>query len=225
MINKSNILNFTDRLILHFYQNYCLKRKIGYHPLPWLSISKSDRSSGCYERLNTLFEFLKTSKIDGGVVLDVGCNIGFFSLSLKERGFFVYGVDENKFDLTIADTVGRSIKKGKFFSVNMFIDEKTVEYLPSADICLCLSIWHHWVKQHGLKNATTILKSLYKKTNKVLFFETAEKSKTGNDFSTNEYLVKTLGRNHVLWLGKSSPPQTAQNEIYKRELFAIIKKC
>lgn len=221
MINRSKVLKFADKLILQFYQNHYLKKNVSYHPLPWLGISRSLRSEGCYERRKALFDFLSTSRIKAGVALDVGCNVGFFSLSLKERGFYVYGVDNNKFSLTIAQTLGHSITAGKFFPMNMSIDVKTVEYLPTADICLCLSIWHHWVEVQGLKNATTMLKTLYTKTNKVLFFDTA---RINNGFSGNQYLARTLRPKQVILLGEFSAPETTPDKTIKRELFAVIKK-
>ncbi|MDP2653385.1 MAG: hypothetical protein Q8Q08_05070 [Candidatus Omnitrophota bacterium] len=222
MKNEYDILNFTDKLILHFYKNRYLKGKAGYHPLPWLGISESERKEGCHERLNALLEFLKISRVGNGVVLDVGCNVGFFSLSLKEKGFCVYGADENKFFLTVADIIGRSIKKGNFLPINISVDKKVVEFLPPADICLCLSIWHHWVKKQGLTNATAILKSLFKKTRKILFFETS-KPRAINDFSVKKYLVKTLNTNHIFRLGESIPPETSPQKVDIRELFAVIK--
>ena len=221
MTTEPKNLNFTDKLILKYFQNHYLKGNLSYHPLPWIGISKNS-STNCNERLNAIVKFLKVRQIKSGVVLDVGCNLGFFSLSLKEKGFCVYGVDKNKFFLTIANTLGHSIKKGNFFPMSMSINENTVEYLPSADICLCLSIWSFWIQQYGLKGATVILKTLFTKTNKVSFFE-SEILNAIKNFSVNDYLVRTLNPSHVISLGEFNPKVTLDKKDPKRELFAVLK--
>ena len=64
-----------------------------YQPLPWLGILKARRSGGVESRCQIIVDMLQRLRVV--TVLDIGCNVGYFSLSLAELGVTVVGVDNS----------------------------------------------------------------------------------------------------------------------------------
>jgi hypothetical protein len=153
------------------------KRELQYQPLPWLGDYDAKRAAGATSRLKALAKVLKTEEIKRGTALDVGSHVGFFSLSLARKGWFVYAVESNASRLFLSYLMARRLN-ARLNPIRLTIDRTTVDYLPCTDITLCLSIWHHWVRRYGLDDATFILATLVRKTRKLLFFDTGEKEMT-----------------------------------------------
>ena len=212
------------------------RRKLDYQPLPWVGIGASRRAIGSQDRMLAINGLLDQYNPEINVGLDVGCNVGYFSLSLKERGYKVFGVDNNGKYLRIAEIAGRKISQGSFSGINVTIDENNVDYLPKSDVTICLSIWHHWVKHYGLRSATDILVTLHSNTKHILLFETGENempSSYGLPFSDGDpriwiedYFMDLFPMSTINWLGSYSafpPEHSEQDKDVKRNLFAIIK--
>ena len=66
-----------------------------YQPLPWIGINEGRRARGSMDRMVAIKKMLLQANIPAGVALDIGCNCGYFSLSLAAIGYFVYGVDSD----------------------------------------------------------------------------------------------------------------------------------
>ena len=158
-----------------------------YQPLPWINKTSYKRNHSTLSRWDAIE---KEIKISGGSAMDIGCNLGFFVLSLAEKGFFTIGVDTQpgfkvyseyavkKADLHNAvfstieiapDNIG-SPKSSKYYSNTSF----PVNSLPTVDIVIFMSVWHHWINAYGFVKSKHMLRILWEKTNYALFFESGE---------------------------------------------------
>jgi hypothetical protein len=130
------------------------------------------------------------------VVLDVGANVGFFSLSFAERGAIAYAVEAEALNERIGRIASNSLGEsaGTFVPIRLWCRQETVGSLPDSNITLCLSIWHHWVRNLGLDNASLILAQLVRKTSDALFFDTGE-----NEMPA-DYNLPFRGQDAKAWL-------------------------
>jgi len=175
-------------------------KELDYHPMPWFGRATALRSEGTLSRFSAIERALDERQISKGVVLDIGSHFGFFSLKLAEKGFFVYGVESVRERVFFSFLGAHRLKYG-FSPIALNIDRSNVRWLPHADITLCLSIWHHWVRHFGLDGATEILSAIVERTRRVMFFDSGEGEMgeryrlpfgEGDDAAT--YLESYLGR-------------------------------
>lgn len=92
------------------------------------------------ERLEPLFDALSVS---GRRVLDVGCNEGFFSVQLAQRGAQVLGIDIDEHRIEKARFVQGLVAPGldlRFEKMDIY--SETFRGLPRFDLCLCLGFIH-----------------------------------------------------------------------------------
>lgn len=243
MSRRQKLVDLLDNLILRLYtRKYVVAGKIpGYHPLPWIGMNAAYRSAGTRERMRAVDLYLEERADERGVVLDVGCNMGFFSLSLVQKGYFVYGVDNTVKNLRVASSIASKLKEpGPFVPILMYVDGDNVRNLPSSDVTICLSIWHHWVQELGAEAAGAILSHLFENTRDVLFFDSGE-GDTPEEYglpldwsdpkrAIEEYLENTLHPARISWLGSyrafaSSTPGLVEGKgTEMRNLFAVSKR-
>jgi SAM-dependent methyltransferase len=91
------------------------------------------------ERLRPLFDALG---VPGKRVLDVGCNEGFFSLHLAERGAHVMGTDIDKHRIEKARFIHSVLGRHDVDFQVMDIYSQEFAHLPVFDLCLCLGFLH-----------------------------------------------------------------------------------
>ncbi|WP_028595313.1 class I SAM-dependent methyltransferase [Paenibacillus assamensis] len=157
-------------------------------------ISQSDfKSAYGYERtcLDRLIIFSRDLFLIGlqpnSTILDLGCNIGFFSHSLQAMGYKVTGVENNiAYDVLgfskekPLDTARRLSEEYKVYPE--FFTEDIVDYLQKSvkyDVVLCLNIIHHFFKGYASQGKVAIetedlqsfLKLLSDTTLKVMYLE------------------------------------------------------
>ena len=147
--------------------------ELNYQPLPWLKNGGAQRAAGTISRFAAIEKFLKGEGTVPRVALDIGSHVGFFSLSLAKKGWLVYAVESNKERLYLSYILSHRIK-ANIVPLRLLINTDNVEYLPEADVTLCMSVWHHWVRRYGLEEATFILKAILRKTRRFLFFDAGE---------------------------------------------------
>lgn len=206
-----------------------------YQPIPFMGITEAKRSIGSISRFNAMKSYLDRHALTNGTVVDYGCNVGYFSLSLCREGFRAYGVERDWPSLDIAYTSAR-IAKLPFYPVHLMITPQTIDDMPCGDVSICLSVWHHWVREYGMNIATDLLKSLFAKTRKVLFFDTGEREMSADyhlPFADNDpqlwlenYFKQHLSPSGIELLGQFkafSPKGTEKNQSVVRHLFAIAK--
>ncbi len=93
-------------------------------------------------KLKRLEPILDSIDISGKRVLDLGCNEGFFSINLAERGAIVHGIDADYHRIEKAKFIKDVIAQDyeiKYECKNFLKDEDGLE---SADVILCLGFLH-----------------------------------------------------------------------------------
>ena len=145
---------------------------VSYQPLPWVNLNEAERDEGTLSRWQTIRPWLERTSVRSA--LDVGCERGFFTLSLASAGIPAIGVEN---DPPAYRTALYAIRKAEIENAGVLmitITPANIGVLPAADTVLFLSLWHHFVRQHGLEAATAMSSALWERTRKVLFFDTGE---------------------------------------------------
>jgi SAM-dependent methyltransferase len=108
---------------------------------------------------------------DAQNLLDVGCNVGTLTRYAADAGLLAFGVDiDAKF---IREARRRHGRVSNLSFMHMVVTPESIQQLPEFDVTLCLSVHHHWVRQHGLKLGWEMLATLLSRTRHKLFFEPA----------------------------------------------------
>ena len=206
-----------------------------YQPLPWLGLKKARRGIGTEARWAAIEAALHAEVIDSAV--DIGCNTGYFCFSLAAKGIPTLGVDRDDRSLRIAQYAASRMRAQGVGFCKMDLTPDTMRLLPQADLVLLLSVWHHWVRGYGLEVASELLTEVWKKSQKVLFFETGEIEMPA-DFGLTmlkasprqwleDYLYAMCADAHVMWLGafKAFAPQGDETQkVVYRNLFKITRR-
>jgi len=168
---KNELTKIFQRLRMRWLTTSYLfdKPSVLYQPLPWCGIETAKRDFGSYQRLRLI-----ENELDGikASVLDVGSSVGFFSISLAERGYFVTGLEmgKNKLEISQCAAAIAGVKTVSFVNIEVTIESALL--LPTYDVVLCLSVWHHWVLFYWFDEAMSILQSLWSRTKNCMFFDT-----------------------------------------------------
>lgn len=236
-MRRSSLIKMVDRLRFRALTTSMLidQPKTKYQPLPFLGINETYRAQGSISRLEAIQEHLKQHKVQSNSLIDYGCNVGFFALSLAREGMFSFGVEEDSVAIETAYTAAR-IADISFCPIRLRINSSNISMMPQTDISLCLSIWHHWVKNYGLPEATEMLRVIFQKTIGVMFFDTGENEMPASynlpfqnePASTwlESYFYKELGAKSVSTLGKHkafAPGQYQEEKQIQRTLYAVHK--
>lgn len=168
-----------------------------YHPINHIGWSgtRSQRVQGTLQRWDAIKNFLADREPSS--ILDIGCNIGFFTLELAKRGHFCLGVDINKRALLTANLIREIDEIEQACFMHFPINIETVGRLPAFDITICLSVFHHWAMHFGADEATAIMQEVADQTNDLLFFETAQTSDCSEKY---QKVLPDMGSNARAWL-------------------------
>jgi hypothetical protein len=112
----------------------------------------------------------------------------------------------------------------------MHVDSDTARVLPRADAVVFLSVWHHIVKRSGVEAASNLLRLLWDKADKVLFFESGQ-AEMPPDFGLPpmqpdpanwlaSYLAETCPGSEVEGLGEHEGFAPSGEQCF-RSLFAV----
>ena len=149
-----------------------------YQPIFKLKNAKR-RQISTVQRWEAICNAVQDTKIERGAVLDIGCNMGFFTFSLAEEGFFCLGLDgdseicqfNNK--MAFRNKIAQKKQGGAVFTA-FTLDKVSIDSLPSFDVILFLGVWHHITKTHTLDESKEILSKLYNKCNRIMIFESGD---------------------------------------------------
>ena len=178
------ILNKLYKFLL--FKNLLFSHKVGgvsSIPLPIIDDKRKDKNKkkglNSYKKLDLI---LKNIPKDAKNIIDVGSNNGFFSIKLAQKGYQVIGYEPTDKFVESSNMICRKydINNAVFYKIGL--DKDSSESLFDADISLVLSVLHNWVKQSDYNTAIEILKNIWSKTNKIMFFELA-------DTIDNEYIA------------------------------------
>jgi hypothetical protein len=149
--------------------------QVHYQPTPILGMNDAGRAEGSATRWAAMTAALDAGGVLSGTALDIGANTGFFSLGFARRGFPTMAVEPMPSAYRTAIYAARHAHLDEQVAVLvMTVTPQNIDLLPSADVTLFLSLWHHFVRFYGLGDATKMLETIWAKTRRVFFFETGE---------------------------------------------------
>jgi membrane-associated phospholipid phosphatase len=207
-----------------------LLRAPDYQPLPWAGLHASRRPEAIESRWAAIEPVIE--QVDAGSAIDVGANVGLYTLRLAEAGLVSVGVER---DARFARMALYGRKKACLPDAGIMVvqlDPSNAEVLPVADATLVLSVWHHFVREHGLQPATALLAEIWRHTRKVMFFETGENEMPESwglprmtpDAATwlEQFLSHTCEGGWVRHLG-AHEALDAEQAPCRRNLFAVVR--
>jgi SAM-dependent methyltransferase len=148
-----------------------------YQPL--YRSKKENVTRECADRWNVIAPHIGT---EPGSVLDIGCNLGFFSFHAAEKNKMVLGVDANPFYQMTCNALRNVHEMRNASFIKSWIDEDFVSRMPAFDIIFHFSVFHHWVKAYGEARAKAMMKQTAAKC-QTLFFETGQPDERGTKWA------------------------------------------
>lgn len=146
--------------------------RLNYQPLPWLGKPKASRSEGTETRWAQIDGLLANHEV--ATAMDIGANVGWFSIQLSHKGIQIIAVEfVPKYLRTILFARDR-LHLNNLSLMALNVDEESVVLLPHVDATLFLAVWHHIVRYRGIVAGDTVLREVWNRTGKVLFFEAGE---------------------------------------------------
>jgi len=116
-------------------------------------------------------------------LLDIACDIGFYSFKAVQKGLFTVGLDIEARSIKKACKLALTKKQENIAFMKMPLNPSNVSLLPNFDIILCLSVFHHFDRIFGEENAKKMVAGLFAKCDKQFFFQIpSKKNKFGADF-------------------------------------------
>ena len=211
-----------------------LQMKVGllntYAPnafVPRERILSDERAS--YGRLDAINHFLPEDAQPS--TLDVGCNLGFFTFNMAKRGGFSIGIDYGRNEILAAKALAHKHSVSNIVFTQMEVTPENASRLPKADMVICLSIFHHWIRKLGEAESQRIMKGLADSANKYFVFDTGQPNEKNVEWNEclefmnpdisawAEDYFKALGFSKVVNLGDY---RTSLSEV-PRSLFIAIK--
>lgn len=165
-------------------------------------------------------------------ILDLGSAEGFFIKKISNMGIFSLGIEGDERRFLVSNHSGKGNKYKNYAIVLNEISPKLIKSLPVFDSILYLSVHHHILANQGKHKANLILKEIFKKCKKSMFFESAMHNEESKNWNKNYKLnlknitennlrlfFKKLGAKKVEIIGYTE----AYNKGYSRPLFYIKK--
>jgi SAM-dependent methyltransferase len=200
-----------------------------HQDLPWLGVP-GRRARGNESRWQAIAPVLRQTETR--TALDLGCNVGFFTLYMGFAGVASIGVENHPTFYRSALYAVRRLELSNVGILVITLGPATVDLLPTCDAVLFLALWHHLVQSHGLEQATSMLRTIWAKTRRVLIFETGQDemppsfglpSMTPDPRSwLTRYLEESCEGSTVTHLGMHSALAPDGTEC-KRNLFAVLR--
>ncbi|MFH9015620.1 hypothetical protein ACH4C6_30150 [Streptomyces sp. NPDC017943] len=202
-----------------------------YQPVPGLPVRRAKRADGTMSRWAAMEPVVEGLGVR--TALDVGANAGYFPIMLGRRGVAAVALEaEPKYARTAATAVRRN-RLTNVAIMELELRPDTVGLLPAADCTLVLSVWHHLVRLQGLETATALLRDVWARTGKVMFFDTGEDEMPAEfglpamvpspDAWLGTYLRETCSGGRVEYLGRHRAFDAAGLPT-DRALFAVLRE-
>jgi SAM-dependent methyltransferase len=170
-----------------------------YQPVEVGGRRVSSGRRGTRQRYEALLPALQEANVS--TVLDLGCAEGFIVRRLAEQGIFALGVDDNVRALTTAHLSMAADGVQGWGLVRLHLDADNTVRLPRTDGTVFLSVMHHVILEHGLENATKMLRTIRARTEKVLIFEMGQSNETAFSWASRLPDMGTTPHNWIAtWL-------------------------
>ncbi|HEY3185761.1 MAG TPA: DUF1698 domain-containing protein [Gaiellaceae bacterium] len=200
-----------------------------HQALPWLDVP-GKRAAGSDSRWQAIAPVLEQA--EARTALDLGCNVGFFTVKMAQAGIATVGVESHPTFYRTALYATRQLRLSNAGILVLRLAPGTIELLPKVDAILFLALWHHLVRSHGLDQATSMLETIWART-KVLVFETGEDEMPASyglprmtpDAGTwlADFLRRTCDGADVAHLGMHAAVAPDGSECH-RNLFAVVRR-
>lgn len=143
-----------------------------YQPVPGIPVRKAKRSVGTGSRWAAMEPVVERLEVESA--MDVGANVGYFPIKLAKRGIPSVALESDPKSVRTAMTAVRRNQLDNVAVMDLELRPDTLALLPATDCTLLLSVWHHLVRGLGLEAATDLLRGLWARTGKVMFFDSGE---------------------------------------------------
>ena len=205
-----------------------------YQPLTWIGRGNADaeRAQGVETRWRVMLPVIEELGVRNG--LDIGCNVGWYVFELASRGIPALGVESHPpyYRTAMLALQQNEIQEAGILVMN--VTPNNTSLLLDSDCVILLAVWHHLVRAYGLDAATDILEKVWRKTHKVLFFETGE-DEMGPEYGLpafepdpRTWLIDYLGRHcegaTVRHLGQHHGG-SGDDVVAYRNLFAVVRSA
>ncbi|MEO7083224.1 MAG: hypothetical protein ABI442_02720 [Gemmatimonadaceae bacterium] len=135
--------------------------------------------------------------------MDIGSNNGFFAIRLAQAGLFTLGVEPDIELLRLAQAAAiRADVRGVAFS-SLPVSPENVSQLPPADVTVVMSVAHRWIRAHGRDIGDAMVKTIWEKTHRAMFFESPSAAQSTKERDILHYFGSTDGEaelNIIGWL-------------------------
>ena len=180
----------------------------------------------CEDRWEVFSKYFPEEK---GSVLDIGCNLGYFTFKSAEMGHFAHGIEYDNFNITSCNAIKSVTKSDNCVFIKHLIDSDYTQTMPHFDTIINLSVFHHWVKAYGEEGAKEMMKNMADKCN-CLIFETGQPNEVGSQWPKHlafmddapdqwiETFLKEIGFTSVEMIG------TFATGLTKTERFLFVAK-
>jgi hypothetical protein len=202
-----------------------------YQPVPGLPVRRAKRATGTQSRWEAIEQVVERLGVRSA--MDVGANVGYFPIKLAQRGVPSVAVESDRRSVR---TMATAVRRNRLNSVAVMEAElrpDTVQLLPATDCTILLSVWHHLVREQGMETATQLLRALWERTGKVMFFDTGGEEMPDSyglphmlpsaRAWLSDYLAQTCAGSRIEYLGDHRAFD-ADGLPTERPLFAVIRE-
>lgn len=145
-----------------------------YQELAWVGVGESRRGAAAASRWDEMRPLIERLGIRSAV--DVGANVGWFCFAFDRMGIPAVAVEADERNVRVGLYARKRMPaRSTIAFMVMQVQPENVHLLPRADGVLFLSVWHHIVRERGLAVASQVLRGIWDRTDRALFFETGEK--------------------------------------------------
>ena len=169
-----------------------------YQPLYGINtrwvLGKTPSERGCQDR----WDLFSARVNDGpGSYLDLGSQLGYFGFKMTERGYVGIGMERDRPSCSVARHLARlkGIDSALFYCTD--ITPETLRAMPVVDVTFCLSIFHHWVREHNLEYADAVMRAVADRCGSRLFFEAGQSNEQSGSWPK---LLSFMGSNPKDWI-------------------------
>lgn len=155
------------------YYHLLLTKAQYYQPLYNFSVIQHKKPERiCIDRADAIYQEIKAQGSHKRI-LDIGCNLGYFSFYFAERGHQASGIDTNPKNIKICKLLQKINQATTDFRVAEFSGTFIDQIQPGQyDMCFLFSVAHHLVCAKGMEYTQNLMKQLLEKI-PLLFIELA----------------------------------------------------
>lgn len=149
-----------------------------YQPNPFSSTQPEGQSArSCIDRFNSFSALLPSD--EPLCTLDIGCNLGYFTFRMSERGGMCIGLDLGRNEISVARALAARHRVPNVAFCQYEVTADSAAALPAVDVVICLSVFHHWVRKFGFSEARRVMEVVAARATRYLVFETGQHDETG----------------------------------------------